>query len=97
MLKSGEFVIGTKVDVVCGETLGYAREKHIRQAVKNLYSEGITKSKRRRKSAADAGRGVLAQGNLAWHLIPGSPLQISTTRFGCMSPPLVKEERHAIA
>jgi len=42
LLASGSFILGRKLDVVCGGSLGYAREKHLRRAVKNLHTQGAT-------------------------------------------------------
>jgi three-Cys-motif partner protein len=42
LLKSGGFIVQDRLDEVCGEALGYAREKHIRAAIKELYREGQT-------------------------------------------------------
>ena len=42
LLRSGSFVLDRKLDVVCGDSLGYAREKHFRRAIKNLHSNGMT-------------------------------------------------------
>lgn len=42
LLESGPFILGQKLDVVCGDVLGYAREKHFKRAVKNLHAKGVT-------------------------------------------------------
>jgi hypothetical protein len=42
LLKAGSFVLGPKLDVVCGAFLGYPREKHLRRAIKNLRAKGVT-------------------------------------------------------
>jgi three-Cys-motif partner protein len=41
-LQKGEFVLGDAVDDVYGETLGLARGKHVRAAIKELFAEGIS-------------------------------------------------------
>lgn len=42
LLRSGSFVVEERLDEVCGEALGYARETHIRKAIKSLYAQGVT-------------------------------------------------------
>jgi len=42
LLTEGAFVIGEKMTQVYGTTLGEAREKHVRQAIKNLHLAGLT-------------------------------------------------------
>lgn len=42
LLSAGAFTIGDKVSEVYGTTLGYAREMHVRKAIKSLYAAGKT-------------------------------------------------------
>jgi hypothetical protein len=44
LLDSGPFIIGDNLDEVYGQTLGYAREKHLREALRKLHSAGVTSS-----------------------------------------------------
>jgi len=40
LAEQGSFVVGQTITVVFGETVGFARETHIRQAVKRLCAAG---------------------------------------------------------
>jgi len=42
LLTHGSFVIRDNVAAVYGPTLGFAREMHVRRAIKNLYAAGVT-------------------------------------------------------
>lgn len=42
LLGNGSFVVQKRLGDICGEALGYAREKHIRKAIKSLYKDGKT-------------------------------------------------------
>lgn len=44
LLDRGPFVVGEKIVEVYGETLGEARDKHVKRAIKNLYAAGRTSS-----------------------------------------------------
>jgi len=44
LLELGAFVVGDKMLKVYGETLGEARAKHVKQAIKNLHAAGRTSS-----------------------------------------------------
>jgi three-Cys-motif partner protein len=42
MLRSGSFVVGKRITGVYGDALLFAREKHVRRAIKELHAEGVT-------------------------------------------------------
>jgi three-Cys-motif partner protein len=42
LLLSGAFAVLDKTSEVYGHTLGFAREKHVRKAIKQLHAEGVT-------------------------------------------------------
>jgi hypothetical protein len=42
LLSAGSFVVKDEVKAVYGDTLGFAREKHVRKAVKQLYGANLT-------------------------------------------------------
>lgn len=42
LLEESEFVVKTKIGSIYGRLLGFARETHVRTAIKELYNEGKT-------------------------------------------------------